>query len=126
MKTMLKRSIGFLLILNLIAFASVKSYGQLSPSFGKITQFQFSDLDFKKTLALDLKKNHSFFFSQHNPSMGYSDYYIVKKDTFMLLKSGFDSRNGSYPMRKFDSTNPNGVSDIRSALVFGFLTLLLE
>jgi hypothetical protein len=126
MKAMLKLPIGFLLILNLIALVSVKSYGQLSPSFGKITQLQFSDLDFKKTIEIDSKKNNSLFFSQYNPYIGYSDYYIVKKDTFMFLKSGFDSRNGSYPMRKFDSTNPNGVSDIRAALVFGFLTLLLE
>ena len=126
MKTLLKPYIRIILILNLIALASEKSYGQLSPSFGKITHLQFSDLDFKKTLEIDLKKNNSLFFSQYNPSIGYSDYYMVKKDTFMLLKSGFDSRNGAYPMRKFDSTNPNGVSDIRAALVFGFLNLLLE
>ena len=126
MKTLLKPYIRIILILNLIALVSVKSYGQLSPSFGKITHLQFSDLDFKKTLEIDSKKNNSLFFSQYNPSIGYSDYYMVHKDTFILLKSGFDSRNGAYPMRKFDSTNPNGVSDIRSALVFGFLNLLLE
>ena len=67
MKILVKPSIRIILILNLIALASVKSYGQLSPSFGKITHLQFSDLDFKMTLALDSKKIILYSFRNTTP-----------------------------------------------------------
>jgi hypothetical protein len=79
----------------------------------------FKDLNLQ-FIPLDFVYNENTSFFYYNNLTGFTDKYIEVGNTFYL------SQTSVFKLDKRDSFNPNGTNDIRAAVLFGALNLLLK
>lgn len=100
--------------------------GKTNRTFSSNTPtFSLKDISFNLTLSDKKSYTDKYFLSIYNPMTQMNDQYVTVSDQYHL------SNYKSFPIYNFDGTridslNPNGVSDMGSAIASGILNLFFE
>lgn len=91
----------------------------------KASSFKLKDVSFALNLSDRKSYADKYFLSVYNPTTQLNDNYVKVSNAYHITNyKSFTSYN--FNGMKKDSFNPNGVSDMGSALGIGFLNLLFE